>query len=628
MIKYVFIIFICTGISLTAQEKKDIELKTEVSEVTVFIKGAQIVRRTSAGLPAGKSTLRFSGLSPYIDAKSIQVKMDGELMILSVNHQFNYNDSIRQTGEIKRQTKLLEELNEKIQLKQISKEIIKEELLFLHENKKIGGTAEGVDLNNLKATSIYYGERIASLKMKEIETDKQIRTLFEEKNIIERQIAVAGATKHEPAGEIVITVDCPTALNIPVELSYYVSNAFWYPSYDIRAKSISDPVELVYKANIMQNTKETWKDVNLKVSSVNPNLGNVTPKLKTYFLNYYTPPPRYEGTGLSNQVKGKVTEQSGEALAGVSVVIKGTTIGTVTDMNGNFSLSIPAGSNNYLEVASIGFQTQTLQISDEYMNIVLEEETVALDEVTVVALGTSTPKTLVRDLAGHAAGISTKSASSKTSNTPLPVMQIENTTSVEFEVKVPYTIPSENKNTAVELERYSIPAEYEYYCVPKVDRDAFLLANISGWEQYSLLEGEANIFFENTFVGKTVLDVRYVNDTLSLSLGRDKSVSVQRNQIKEYTAKKFLGSKAETSRDWKITVKNNKRQPVSIVLYDQIPVSTMNEIEVTAETLSNGSLNRETGEVKWKITLPPAQKNEIELKYKVKYPKNRTLPVE
>jgi hypothetical protein len=626
MKEHIFIFLLFTGISLTAQEKKDIILKTDVSEATVFIKGAQILRKTTVNLPMGKSTLRFSGLSPYIDAKNIQAKMDGEIMILSVNHHFNYSDSIKQTDEVNKQMNLLDELNEKITLEQTSKEIINEELAFLHDNKKIGGTSESIDLNNLKAVYIYYGERIASLKMKWIETDKKIQILSKEKNALERQIAAVGTIKHEPVSEIVLVVDSPTAITVPVELSYYVNNAAWYPSYDIRAKSISDPVELVYKANIMQNTKETWENVKLKVSSVNPNLGNVAPKLKTYLLNYYTPPPQYSKTGVSNQINGRVTDISGETLSGVSIMIKGSTIGTITDEDGKFSLPIPSGGEN-LEISFIGYKTQILSISDRYMNVIMEEEDQQLEEVTVVGY-TGTSSSINAALAGRAAGISSKSLPNKSKNTPLPVMQIENTISVEFEVKIPYTILSENKNTVVELEHYSIPAEYEYYCVPKIDRDAFLRANISGWEQYNLLEGEANIFFENTFVGKTILDIRYVNDTLNLSLGRDKDISVQREKVKEYTSQKFWGNKTETVRNWKITVKNNKRQPVSMLLFDQIPVSTMQEIDVTAETLSGGSLNKETGEVKWKITLPPAQKNEIDLKYSVKHPRNRTLPIE
>ncbi|MDR0835825.1 MAG: mucoidy inhibitor MuiA family protein, partial [Tannerella sp.] len=529
--------FISVSLMLAAQEKQDIVVKTDVSEVTVFIKGAQVVRKTTVNLPAGKSTVCFSKLSPYIDAKSVQVKADGEVMVLSVNHQLNYNDSVKQTGEREKYAKQLNELNEKIKLEQTEKEIINEELTFLRDNKKIGGN-EGVDFTNLKATSTYYGERIHALKMKEIEVDRKIKALSEEKRDIERTIAVAGSVKPEPTGEIILTVDSKSALRIPVELSYYVNNAGWYPSYDIRAKNISEPVELVYKANIMQNTKEEWKNVRLKVSSANPNLGNVAPKLKSYLLNYYTKPPRYDENESSNQVRGKIMDETGP-LPGASIIIKGTTIGTISDIDGNFSIAIPAGGGE-IQISYIGYESKTLPVSNNFMNIVLEKDATELDEVVVVAYGTQK-----KESKSLSPSISTMRdvKDIKPKNVPLPVIQVENTTSVEFEIKTPYTILSENKNTTVEMEHYSLPAEYEYYCIPKVNRDAFLLANISDWEQYNLLEGEANIFFENTFVGKTILDVRYVSDTLNISLGRDKSVSVQRDKVKEYTTQKFLGSK-------------------------------------------------------------------------------------
>jgi uncharacterized protein (TIGR02231 family) len=308
-------------------------------------------------------------------------------------------------------------------------------------------------------------------------------------------------------------------------------------------------------------------------------------------------------------------------------MIKGSTIGTIADLDGKYSLAVPAGGGE-LQIAFLGYNTKTLPINSSNINIRLEESVQALDEVVVVGYGTQKKSDLTEALAGRIAGVSVQPESAKPKSVPVPVVQVENTTSVEFEIKTPYSIASESKTTIVEMEYYSLPTEYEYYCVPKADKDAFLLANIVDWEQYNLLEGEANIFFENTFVGKTILDVRYMSDTLNISLGRDKNVVVRREKAKEFTQTKFLSSKAEVIRDWKISIRNNKRQLISMVLLDQIPVSTVSEIEVTAENLSNGILNKETGEVKWKFTIPPTQKTEFELLYKVRYPKNRNLTVE
>jgi uncharacterized protein (TIGR02231 family) len=178
------------------------------------------------------------------------------------------------------------------------------------------------------------------------------------------------------------------------------------------------------------------------------------------------------------------------------------------------------------------------------------------------------------------------------------------------------------------MEVYNLPANYQYFSVPKIDKDAFLIANVVEWEKYNLLEGEANIFFEDTYVGKSLLDVRYASDTLKISLGRDKNVSVMREKAKEFTTKQFIGNKKEETRDWLTTVKNNKSQKINMLIIDQVPVSTIEEIEVEVQKTSGGILNTETGEIKWEFSLEPKEKKEFELKYATKYPKYQNLIVE
>ncbi|WP_419032626.1 DUF4139 domain-containing protein [Dysgonomonas gadei] len=618
-------------LSLTAQEPKEIVLKTDVSEATVFINGAQVLRKKTVDLLPGKTKIRFTNLSPYIDAKSVQVKIDGEVMVVSVNHQSSFLDSLKKPVVPKTADQQVKDIDDKLASEQISRAVIQDELKFLEENKKIGGTNTGVSLLTLKETANYYRERMTALKVKDLEISNRIKMLEAEKRAILSEGKQDGnTTKRTPMGEVVVEVDCKRATRANMELMYYVRNAGWYPTYDVRAISIDKPIQLIYKANIHQNTQEEWKDVRLKISSADPNQGNIAPKLKTYFLNYYTAPPRYDTQVDNNQVSGVVFENSGEPLVGVTVVVKGTTIGTVTDLDGRFSLAIPQNGKE-LVFSFVGMVSQTLPITGSSMHIYMQEDSKMLEEVVVVGYGT-----VKKELAGAVAGVQVQKSKSAPPAAPaferkdvaMPTAQVENQTAVEFEIKIPYTIKSDNKNTIVEVDRYELPADYEYFAIPKINKDAFLLANITDWEKYNLLEGEANIFFENTYIGKTILDTRYVSDTLSISLGRDKNILVSRDKVKDFNTKKFLGSKKEDTRAWKISVRNNKSQPINFVILDQIPVSTTTEIEVNAENLSGADLNTDTGEVKWKMELNPSAKKELELKYKVKYPKDRNLTIE
>lgn len=86
------------------------------------------------------------------------------------------------------------------------------------------------------------------------------------------------------------------------------------------------------------------------------------------------------------KVSGVVTDEAGEPLIGVSVLVKGTTLGNITDLNGRFSLDVPEGS--ILEISYIGYKTQSIKSQREPMNIVLKEDAQKLDEVVVVGFGT------------------------------------------------------------------------------------------------------------------------------------------------------------------------------------------------------------------------------------------------
>jgi len=154
------------------------------------------------------------------------------------------------------------------------------------------------------------------------------------------------------------------------------------------------------------------------------------------------------------------------------------------------------------------------------------------------------------------------------------------------------------------------------------------LGYVTDWEKYNLMEGEANIFFEDAYIGKTILDVRYIKDTLSVSLGRDKSVQVNREKIKDLTSQKLIGAKKEDSKAWRFSVGNNRTQEIHLVLLDQVPVPTLDEIELDVKELSGAIWNKETGEIRWELDMGSKTNQEVELKYAVKYPKYQNLILE
>jgi hypothetical protein len=614
---------------LFAQENKVTEIKTEVNEVTVFLEGAQITSRKTVDLTAGISILKFIGLSPFIEAKSIQVKADGELTILAINHQQNFIDKLEKPKELSDLESKLDLLDEKINLENTHLAILQEQIVFLQANRQIGGRNQELSVVKLKEAADFYGNQLTALKLKEIERNSTLRELNKQKTDLQNQLNTLTSKKDYPNGEILVKVEAKKNVKVAFELSYVVGNASWFPSYDIRAKSINQPVELIYKANVRQDTKMDWSNVKLRFSSANLNISGIAPDLEPYYLNYNTLPPVYNRS--INSVSGRVVDQNHQPMPGVSINVQGTSIGSVTDMNGNYSITLP-GQGSYLTYSFIGCISQTLPVTSKIMNVLLEEDQVALDEAVVVGYGVQKKSLLSSALEGKIAGVAANNKEGMkirgASSIPVPSMAVEKQTSVNFEIKTPYSIKSDNKSYSVDMEVYELPASFQYFCVPKIDQTAFLIAHVVDWEKYNLLEGEANIFFEDTYVGKTLLDTRAASDTLQISLGPDKNVMVSREKQKDFTTKQFIGNKKEETRSWKTSVKNNKNQPINMIVLDQVPVSTLEEIEVEVQLISGAKHNTETGEIKWEFMIEPKAKKEFEWRYSVKYPKNKKLMVE
>ena len=92
-------------------------------------------------------------------------------------------------------------------------------------------------------------------------------------------------------------------------------------------------------------------------------------------------------------VQGKVLDDSGIPLPGATVLEQGTTNGVVTDFDGNFKIEV-SGESPVLEISYLGYQTKTIEVSDQFVEIVLLPDTAALEEVVLIGYGESRRKDL------------------------------------------------------------------------------------------------------------------------------------------------------------------------------------------------------------------------------------------
>jgi hypothetical protein len=660
---------------ISAQNSMEKTVESTVKEVMIFSEGCRITKTQSVALEKGNTVLKFNKLTPYLDEKSVQVKVDQNAIVLSVNFQMNYQSEKKKDESLDNLEKKIDELSEKIKTEQIYCEILSGELAFLNANSRIAGTANGIQSSQLKETYTFYSEKIKELRLDFQKRTNNIKTLSKEKDEYQKQYNEIVNQEVFPEGELYIKVEAPKAATYTFEVSYLADKAGWTPSYDLIAKGITAPIQLIYKAEVHQDTREDWKNAKIKLSSSSPQYSGTAPELIPYFLNYNSRPIVYQESPVSasggfGSLYGYVRDKTtGESIpfANVAVLKDGKVItGGQTDFDGKYIIRAINPGTYTLQVSCIGFQTQRLQdivIGANKIvpqNLTLNPTTETLKAVEIVdykvpvfeSNQTSSGAIITADeiskrpsrsveVVTSVSGVYSKdgdigsirgtrqgSIERNQNSNATPMQQIQNETTFEFDIKTPYTIPSDGKNYTIMIDDYMIPAAYQYIAAPRANDNVFLTALLTDWTKYNLLSGVSNIFFENTYIGKTDINPRITSDTLKLSLGSDKGVVIDRQLQKNYSSTKTIGSKTEETKSWKITVKNNKSNTVDLVLTDQIPVSTVNTIEVKALTLSEGLLEEDTGIITWRLSLTAGETKEIELKYVVKYPKGNRVYIE
>lgn len=631
-----FFLFALLITQLQAQPEST-EVESGIESVTVFFNEAEVTRTAKQTISKGTSELKFDGLSEHIKPASIQVSARGNFTILGVNHRINYLDEQKEDEQIRALRARVDEINEELEDNSTIHSVYQKEEQLLEENRKLGGKEQGVSADEIRQAADFYRERLTEIKEAQLLLVRANKELQEERQKVQNQLSNLTDKDENPTSEILVTVDADaTVPDAAFEISYVVSNANWYPTYDIRGKELGDPLAITWKANVSQNTGVDWKDVDLTVSTGDPTLGGVKPELGRWFLDMRNGMPYGFKQGGSKgglrKVEGWVRDRhTGELLPYVNVKIKGMSIGTSTDNRGQYELTLPENAKT-LVFNHVGYQTMENPINSGMLNVFMNPNVRNMDSESAAMRKESIQRMPKNDLAGIIGNKAGKNEMEPGEAAPLAtppqVAQQTQTTTREFAIQSKYDIPSGGSPTTVEINQTDVPARYVYYTVPKEEPAAFLVADIMVWDTLNLIGGEANLYFEGTYVGKTVIDPSNTDDTLSLSLGRDQSVLVSREKQRDFTKKQFLGGNKIQSIGWNTTVRNKKDKPIRIVVQDQIPVSKTKEIEVELEAKGGADLNKTTGQLEWLLEVPAGSSKQAEFKYTVKYPKGGDISLE
>jgi TonB-dependent SusC/RagA subfamily outer membrane receptor len=575
---------------------------SSLTTATIYRTGAELIHNASAQLQQGNQELLIQGVSNNVDINSIQIKCPSPVTIMGVEFNTNFLVLPEVDSRVKFLTDSLGMVQKELDKVNLQIQTTSELIDVLRSNRDIKGQQTGLSVAELMKLMDYYKTKSTELQNElALQREKQ-RRLNEQANKLRAQINEEQRKNTKTTGELKLQLSVAAAGRYEFIVSYVTPNAWWTPYYDIRVDDIKNPLKIIYKAKMVQTTGIDWKKVKLSLSTSVPNQWGNAPTLKPWFLGYFSPVNVMNTTlanapmALQGRVAGLSVERGLNEVTGTPTNIRIRGMSSVKDAEPLYVVNGAVMTPNDFAKLNPNSIKSTNIMKGEQATAIYGAR--ALNGVIVVTL-----KNGLEDY----------------------VSVTDNELNVTFDVELPYDIPTNGKEQTATLKEYNVKALYNYYAVPKLDKDAYLITELADWEQLNLLPGEANIIFEGTYVGKSFVDPASTMDTLSLTLGRDKRVVIKKDKLVDYSSVKFLGSNKVQKSTYELTVKNNKKDTIRMLLKDQFPVSTNKEIEV--ELLENGgaSVNPEIGLLTWKLQLAPGEVKKVRFSYNVKYPKDKLV---
>ncbi len=569
IMKHVLLLFtvLVSVPNFRAQSINKVELTANIDEVKLFLTAGQLTHKQDVKLKKGRNRLVFKGLSVYADPSSIQFNAGKKARVISVSTELDFSAAEIVNPRITDLKDSLDNINDQIQFNNDKIAAYYAEEGILNTNRDLGGESKNLTVEEIRAAADFYHKRTLEIKRGVSQLQKETRSLGIDAENVRYQLVELNYDENQRSNQVIVLVDVEEADTYDSQLKYLVTDCGWAASYDLSAEDINEKVNLNYKAQVYNNTGTSWNNVKLTLSTADPQLSATFPELKPWYLTYqsYT---RYK-KGRTEYFMPQSMDKDYRQLANSEINLANQRV------YDNYYMRDEAESRNVWEDNSFKLQ--------EKLNP--QKESVALKQIQISELST------------------------------------------EFDIEESFTCPSDAQPYTVNVRDYYLDATFSHITIPKLDRSAFLLAHITGWQELDLMPGPTNVYFGGQYVGVSEIDTRNVSDTLSLSFGRDEKVTVLRKLKNEMTSKSVIGNTRKESYLYEIAVRNNRSTPISLEVYDQVPISQNSEINVIVDELTNGKHDEETGEVMWRLNVQPSETKSKQIGYTVKYPKNTMVSV-
>jgi hypothetical protein len=505
-------------------------------------------------------------------------------------------------------------------------------------------------------------QKMNEITVRESAIYDELEKLTKEMNKLEQEILSQRSKPVINYTEIVVEIDVEKETAASFFFNYISPKASWKPYYDMRSDGIGKPIMLEAKALVSQNTGIEWKNVDMVLSTNDPYENSKEPIVAPWYINYNNYPQQKYQTQRNlptvdysgEKIQGEVIDaNTGEPMPFTKISFPSNpTIGAITNVDGKFTVNVPRNERQII-ASFVGYKSLSLPLNSPYIKFFLVADEVELSEVVIS--GKFSERKNTEQMLNQISGVEIRSTQKlskrkvkkfRTTNSPsfeddenekslgdnkadyAQSQVVKKDLRMEYQIQSKMTIPTDGMDHRVQIDNFELNAFYEYHTAPKIDPAVFLAAQVTGWEKLNLLSGESNIYFDGTYIGKSYIDVNSTKDTLSFSFGKDSKVIVERTKVKDKSSKKVIGSRQKYEVTWEIRMRNNGGAAIPIVVKDQFPISTNNDIKVKNGEFGTAKWDEKTGILVWNLNLSLGGSQNLQFDYSVDYQKGYTLYLE
>lgn len=652
-----------------------IDVGTKITKVTVYSDRARVTRSGPVALKEGRQRVLISGLPNELDSDSVSAALPGKhgAKILSIEVEQAFGKRVEKKeaeallAKAKDQRQKLSAIDDELGALAAEEQYLRSLTVKPKPNDK--GQPQPVTLEPAawQETLRFATEGLTAVLARTRTKQAERRQLTREIQANDVEIRKFQSYERVAVKRVALEVESARAETVTAEVTYAIAGPTWRPSYAVRVLSTQGKVELVTHGVVRQSTGEDWEDVDLVLSTAFPQGGADIPELLAWRLGDEQQYAYAAATGgVGNMSPGLASKPQPAPPARTTVA---TADKSKKSEDRRRAPAAPKASYAPAPEPAPMYEAEEADVLSESASYAGDDFGYAESTVRGDTGG-----------AGYGAALSggmpapppPPPPAARPAATPMPVPQIravgkglwslpagraytfvnhENDGfswsgdvlycpsprrssggfDYTFKADRKRTVPADGKEQKIKVASATFPAKLLYEVVAPISTKAWLRTTVKNDTRQPFLAGEAFIFLDEDFVGRSFLATVAPSAELQLSLGVDEDVKVERNVEQKAETTGLIGKKDRTAYTVTVDVKSYKKRAIEVLVRDQVPI-TWQKDDISIETVSltpdpekTEQQERAGGLYSWRLQLAAGGKEKIKLKYVVEHPRDFDL---